>query len=126
MIFLLFIPSFAHSEVTVNVNQTDKYIEITVCNNIEKRQIIYRGISVEKKEDERWRFVKGNVDCPCSAKCRRVPVKLDVDKCKMHRWDKKKTRCETVEKGTYRFVIHGSRNANKTNIIGKSREFKVY
>lgn len=128
MVVLLFVPSLAQSEVTVNVDKIDKQIEFTVCNNAKKRQIVYTGITVEKKEHGKWIFIKANVDCPCSAKCRRVPIELELGECKIHRWDKKKARCKTVENGTYRFVIIGNRNSNTNmnNLNGKSREFKLH
>lgn len=128
MIILLFVPLLAQSEVTINVDKISKHIEFTVCNNVEKKQIIYTGITVEKKEHGKWIFIRGNIDCPCSAKCRRVPIELELGECKTHRWDIKKVRCETVENGTYRFVIIDNRNSNTNmnNLIGKSREFKLH
>ncbi len=128
MIILLFVPSLAQSEVTINVDKINKHIEFTVCNNVKKRQIVYAGIIAEKKEHGKWIFIRGNIDCPCSAKCRRVPIELELGECKTHRWDKKKARCEAVENGTYRLVIIGNRdsNTNMNNIIGKSLEFKLY
>ena len=131
MISLLFVPSLAQSEVTINVDKISKHIEFTVCNNDDKRQIVYRGIIVEKKELGKWIFIRGNIDCPCGAKCRRVPIELELGECKTHKWDKKKARCKTVENGTYRFAVISNRNSNismnsMNSIIGKSREFKLH
>ncbi|MEA3492748.1 MAG: hypothetical protein U9R27_12735 [Campylobacterota bacterium] len=127
IIGLLSLPLLAKSEITINIEKIDRDAEITICNNIENREITYRGVNVEKKEKERWRFAKGNIDCPCDAKCRRAVVKLEFEECATHRWDKKMTRCEVARDGTYRFIVIGDRDTkrNGTNIVAKSSEFKI-
>lgn len=108
----------------------DKHIEFTVCNNDERRQIKYIGVSVEKKESERWRIVRSHADCPCEAKCKRALIELEPGECKRHRWDKKRknSMCEEVENGTYRFIVSGDWNpeADTIDLLGKSGEFELH
>ena len=124
-ILLLFVPSLALSEVTLEVNKTSQHIELKVCNTVGKKQVTYWGINIEKKEDERWKFFRGHIGCPCNAKCKRAPIRLKLNECATHRWDKKGARCVTAEKGIYRFVILGEGDAKAGNILGKSREFTI-
>lgn len=127
---IFFISPHAQSEVTITLDKIDKHIEFTVCNHEERKQVKYIGVSVEKKDNERWRLVRSHADCPCEAKCKRVVIELELDECKRHSWDKKKknSMCKTVENGAYRFIVSGDWNpkSGAINILGKSREFKLH
>lgn len=126
---LLSLPAIAEVDINIDsIKNTKKIIiELTVSNSDMHSHTQYYGVTVEKKENSKWKVVRWDIDCPCKAKCKKAKTDLGINECKRHTWNVKDEACNVAEKGIYRFKVFGTwdSNTDRNSILGVSNEFKL-
>lgn len=98
-----------------------------VMKNYIQREINISGVTIEQFKNKEWMQVRFDVDCPCLAKCKKLPLILSVTKNqKEFVWDQIINNCRAAEEGRYRFKSsYWRKNVAEKDKVFYSNEFTI-
>jgi len=79
--------------------------DVFITNNFHEKSFPY-FVSIEKKVDNLWKMVRKDIDCPCSAKCKKEVRVLALNETVKMTWDYKNDTCSPELSGAYRVVVY--------------------
>lgn len=104
-------------------------LKVVVTNTASDEPLVFLAIAVERKSaDGKFTIFRGDIGCPCDARCKKAPVVLRKSESRNAEWDLLGGRsCNKADAGIYRFaIVARTSDSTSGNVYhGLSKDFAI-